>query len=106
MNATLHHVTDASTLIFVYMFHVSNFILQLNILTSPLYISKRFIILQPPASLQPFVTIVKEIFSNYYCKLMGSHGMTSYDAYTWNVFCPTLKQCIHGPTMIANDRNM
>jgi hypothetical protein len=38
------------------MFHFNNFILQLNILTSPLYISRRFIILQPPASLQPVVT--------------------------------------------------
>jgi len=42
----------------IYKFHFNNFILQLNILTSPLYISRRFIILQPPGSLQPVVTIV------------------------------------------------
>lgn len=42
----------------IYKFDFNNFILQPNILTSPLYISRRFIILQPPGSLQPVVTIV------------------------------------------------
>jgi len=41
------------------MFYFNNLILQLNILTFPLYILRRLIILRPPSILQPITNFIQ-----------------------------------------------
>ena len=79
-----------------------NCILEINILALPLYILRRLLILQRPASLQQFFTISYNLILQ---RLLLTCGIPQSE-YTCIAFYRTLKYCIDCPMMVVNERSM